>query len=101
MAAMDLTDQQVRTIQQWAEKAHYVREVRLFGSRAKGCARPNSDVDLAITIGVDHYVALASQWEEQLSSLLGLTVKLAQYNAAKGIVRGYCNEFSLLLFTRD
>ena len=95
---MDLTEQQVRAIQEWAGGTGVIEAVRLFGSRAKGCARPDSDVDLAITTGVGHYIALADQWEAELSIALGLTVKLAQYNAAKGIVRSYCDAFSVILF---
>jgi predicted nucleotidyltransferase len=51
---MDLTEHQVRAIKEWAQSARYAQEVRLFGSRAKGCARPDSDVDLAITAGIGH-----------------------------------------------
>jgi predicted nucleotidyltransferase len=78
---MDLTCQQVRAIQAWAEAAGYAREVRLFGSRAKGCARPDSDVDLAITAGFEHYVARANAWEAELSQTLGLIVHMKQYNS--------------------
>jgi predicted nucleotidyltransferase len=56
---MDLTEEQVRLIQDWAAREHIIEEVRLFGSRAKGCARPDSDVDLAVTAAAGHYVALA------------------------------------------
>jgi predicted nucleotidyltransferase len=33
---MSLTPQQSETIREWAERAQYVREVRLFGSQARG-----------------------------------------------------------------
>jgi predicted nucleotidyltransferase len=62
---MDLTPEQQQTIIEWAEGVRYITEVRLFGSRAKGHSRPDSDVDLAVTIADDHtgsplatYVAL-------------------------------------------
>jgi predicted nucleotidyltransferase len=48
---MNLTEQQVRVIQEWAARARHITEVRLFGSRARGCAPPGSDVDLAVTVG--------------------------------------------------
>jgi len=51
MAPINLTGSQVRAIQKWGAATPQVLEVRLFGSRAKGLARPDSDVDLAVTVG--------------------------------------------------
>ena len=97
---MDLTEQQVRAVREWAARAGHVVVVCLFGRGAKYCAKPESDVDLAITVGVGHYVALADKWEADLSKSLGLQVKLNQYNCrASHTVRDYCDEFSLILFT--
>ena len=36
---MDLTEQHVRYIQEWAARTGVVETVRLYGSRAKGSAR--------------------------------------------------------------
>src|SRR5262245_27528223 len=47
---MQLTDEQVTAIIAWAEKTPQVQAVMLFGSRCKGTARSDSDVDIAITI---------------------------------------------------
>jgi Nucleotidyltransferase domain len=47
---VNLTAEMVEMIQEWAATTHYVREVRLFGSRAKGGTAPDSDIDLAITV---------------------------------------------------
>src|SRR5262245_6979853 len=44
---MQLTDEQVTAIIAWAEKTPQVQAVMLFGSRCKGTARPDSDVDIA------------------------------------------------------
>jgi hypothetical protein len=41
----------------WAADEPLIRRVYLFGSRAKGTARPDSDVDLAILHGIDPKVA--------------------------------------------
>jgi len=99
--AMDLTDQRERAIKERAVRTGVVEAVRLYGSRAKGCARPDSDVDLAITTGVGHYVALARGWEDELSKALGLTVHVKQYNCpADDRVRRYCDEYSVVLFSR-
>ena len=56
---MDLTEQQVCYIQEWAERAGVVETVRLYGSRAKDSARPDSDVNLALTVGTGQYVGLS------------------------------------------
>ena len=55
-------------------------------------------MDLAITVRVGHYVALADKWEADVSK--SLQVKLHQYTCrASHTVRDYCDEFSLILFT--
>ena len=88
---MDLTEQQVRYIQEWAERTGVVKTVRLYGSRAKGSARSDSDVNLALTVGTSHYVRI-------LNALI-LKVMLKQYNSpADDTVRRYCDEFSVVLF---
>jgi predicted nucleotidyltransferase len=44
------TPEQQQAIVAWAQRTRCITEVRIFGSRVKGCARPDSDVDLAVTI---------------------------------------------------
>ncbi len=94
---MGLTDEQVRVIRAWAGRTPQVREVRLFGSRAKGCARVDSDVDLAITASDDNYFTLASRWEQHPSPALGLNVVIRN-PAHHDVVRRSCDERSILLF---
>lgn len=61
----------------------YLREIRLFGSRARGAA-PDSDIDLAVTVGGDdpgtvrgHYCAESKRWQDQLTALLEAEVHVA------------------------
>ena len=68
--SVDLTDQQARAIKEWAGRTGVIEAVRLYGSRAKGCARPDSDVDLAITASDGNYVRFADEWERELSDKL-------------------------------
>jgi predicted nucleotidyltransferase len=42
----------LREIESWAEQRNEVSEVWLFGSRAKGSARDDSDMDLALILDV-------------------------------------------------
>jgi len=96
-----LSKQQQDEIRHWARGISQISAVRLFGSRAMGCARPDSDVDLAITVGVEHYVAIADREEARLSKSLGLVVRLNQYNSpASTAVRRYCDDCSVMLFSR-
>jgi len=105
---VNLTDDQVDKIQEWAAQTRYVKEVRLFGSRAKGSARPDSDIDLAITVGGSddgvvrgNYFAVGPEWQRQLSDLLGLNAHVGCYNDPDtDVVRRSCDECSLILFQR-
>jgi predicted nucleotidyltransferase len=98
---VDLTEQQVHYIQEWAERAGVVETVRLYGSRAKNSARPDSDVNLALTVGTGQYVGFVNEWQKELSDALVLKVMLKQYNsAADDTVRRYCDELSVVLFPR-
>ena len=80
---MQLTDEQLATIIMWAKKTPEVQAVFLFGSRAKGTAGPDSNVDLALSIlGQDPKWRLATfisrrrAWRAELEAALGLDVQL-------------------------
>jgi predicted nucleotidyltransferase len=56
---MQLTDEQLAIIITWAKKTPEVQAVFLYGSRAKGTAKPDSDVVLALFIkGLEGYMAV-------------------------------------------
>lgn len=48
VATLDLREQDLDTLRRTFRRFPFVREVRVFGSRAIGSARPTSDIDLAI-----------------------------------------------------
>jgi predicted nucleotidyltransferase len=82
---VDLPADSVELIRQWAARTNSVREVWLFGSRAKGTSRPDSDVDIAIylmppTTGPDLALALyfaeGDKWQHELARRLGKPVSL-------------------------
>ena len=50
---MDMSDEWLRGLRAWATANANVRELWLFGSRADGHAKPESDVDLAIALTPD------------------------------------------------
>jgi len=82
---MQLPEAWRNAIEQWAAQNRSVREVWLFGSRAKGTARPDSDVDLAIKLmpaskGTDwalwRYSQFGDKWQNELIAILGRHVSL-------------------------
>ena len=104
---MDLTDAQISAIREWAAKNPRIGEVRLFGSRAKGTSRPDSDVDLAVTIigkpsedAFTIYICTVDEWRRELTELLGLSAQLEWFDTASPNVFSYCQEASHLIYTR-
>jgi predicted nucleotidyltransferase len=106
---MELSEQQADVICQWASDERCVETVRLFGSYAKGTARADSDLDLAITVSGSraltpegNYLFSAERWEKALRHALGIRVKIHSYNvpAENNPVRAFCDEFSKVLYER-
>ncbi len=106
---MDLTDQQQRRVREWAKRTPSVEEVWLFGSRAKGRAKPDSDVDLALTLRpvgaprslLGNYYALSERWTEELTEVLQQQAHVALLNDPEpSPVLASCEECSCLLFRR-
>ena len=106
---MDITDHQQRRIREWAERTPWVEEVWLFGSRARGGAKPDSDIDLALTLGrvgaprtlLGNYYALCERWTEELTEVLQQQAHVALLNDPEpSPVPASCEECSCLLFRR-
>lgn len=80
---MDISETQLRSIQSWALHEPFIKEVYLFGSRAKGTSRPDSDVDIAIAFAVPHdrvesvFLMNGEYWQDDLRAKTGLVVNLA------------------------
>src|SRR5262245_20784147 len=106
---MNLTELQQWIIKEWALRTPHVQEVGLLGSRAKGTAKPDSDIDLAMTVDGDspgtvlgNYFALGERWQEQLAELLEAKVHVALYNnPGSSVARSSCDEWSILLFSKS
>ena len=88
---MQISDACIQKIVQWARRTDSVREVWLFGSRAKGYSGPESDIDLGIYVmpqvtepGKRHphnwadaaFLACHEKWEQELSQSVGLPCHL-------------------------
>jgi predicted nucleotidyltransferase len=105
-----LTEEQRMLISNWAQLQHSLSEVQLYGSRHKGTAHPQSDVDLAVSIGGDdegerlaEYIEHRDEWERELSGSLGLPVhiELADSDLADNVPRWIKEDGSTLLWKRE
>lgn len=78
---IDLTAREVAAIVQWAEKTPEIEAVLLFGSRAKGTSKPDSDADLALVIYENQFPLAAfigegEDWQNHLRAVTGLAVNI-------------------------
>jgi predicted nucleotidyltransferase len=83
--AMDMEEGWLSELCSWASRNDSVSELWLFGSRATGRPRPESDVDLALALmpangkhdwAFGNYVALHGEWKGQLEAIVGRHVSL-------------------------
>jgi predicted nucleotidyltransferase len=68
-------------------KRHGAENVRVFGSRAHGQARPESDVDLLVTVGEDTSLLGIVAIKQDLEDLLGSTVHVVTEDAISPYLR--------------
>ena len=80
MTDIDLPNEWRDEIIAWARRINAVHELWLFGSRAKGTSRPDSDVDIAVSMmpakgnhdwALGEYFSLAMTWQHELERIVG------------------------------
>jgi predicted nucleotidyltransferase len=85
MPDIDLPDQWRLKIIIWAQETNAVDELWLFGSRDKGTERPDSDIDVAVSLmpaqgdhdwALGDYLALSPMWQRTLEAIVGRHVSL-------------------------
>ena len=105
---INLTDDQLAAVLAWAERTPCILEVRLYGSFFKGTARPDSDLDLAVTVAGgnadDRFAAFfvgRQDWGPELAHATGLKPHIEPYDADLAPrVFNFCQEHSKLIFVR-
>lgn len=98
----------IEAIRAWAKTQDRVRAIRLFGSRAKGTNRPDSDIDLAVSVNEDLrytratiWMFNAPEWGKHLSGLIGTPVDVRITDVGKPCrIRRYCRETGNILIYR-
>jgi len=82
---MDMRDEWISALREWAAHNDSVRELWLFGSRAKGTSRPDSDVDIALALmppngkhnwALAAYIEFFEDWKSELRAALDWNVSL-------------------------
>jgi predicted nucleotidyltransferase len=83
---MDMRDEWLRALRSWASANDSVRELWLFGSRAQGGSRQDSDVDLALALMPPtgktdwalgaYFAAAEDKWKPQLQEIVRRDVDL-------------------------
>jgi predicted nucleotidyltransferase len=82
---MDMESAWLDALRSWASTNDSIRELWLFGSRAKGTSHSESDVDIAVVLmpavgkhnwALGNYFALQGNWKRQLEAIVGRHVSL-------------------------
>jgi predicted nucleotidyltransferase len=80
-----MQDDWLHGLRAWASKNDNVREIWLFGSRADGSSRQDSDVDIGVGLmppigkhnwALGNFAALGDQWQRELEAIVGRHVSL-------------------------
>ena len=95
-ARMDVSENELQGVRQWASKTASVKEIWLFGSRATGRAKPDSDTDLAIElmpsaenmIARGHYERFGDEWQFELAKITSRQVSLELMDRIRLWARG-------------
>ncbi len=92
-------------LRRWAELHPLIREIHIFGSRVKGTAHPESDLDLAIHAdqrpgdsGATTVHFEQEDWQAELSHLLDIPVDVEELTDEH--VWQYVQEASRLVYQR-
>jgi predicted nucleotidyltransferase len=100
---MQIDPEWLDALRAWASGTPEVRQVWLFGSRVKGTATPESDLDVALVLWREDYLSSwvlnAARWEAELRRSLPM-IDLDCANDASAIVGPAVREHGVCIFER-
>src|ERR1700684_2319888 len=82
---MDMRDEWIAALRAWAAKTDCILELWLFGSRAKGTSKPESDIDIALALmppdgktnwALATYIQFFDDWKAELRAAVNWPVSL-------------------------
>jgi predicted nucleotidyltransferase len=82
---MDMRDEWIEALKRWAGSNDSIHQLWLFGSRAKGTSRSDSDIDIAVEMmppdgkhnwALANYVQFFDDWKEELRRAVDWPVSL-------------------------
>src|SRR4051794_26989229 len=100
-------DDVVEVISHWATAQPLIAAVWLFGSRVKGTAGPESDLDIAVTMTgsyenrVADFMSNKRTWQQELAQLLQIEISkidLQMMEGKKSFVRQYVKDANRLVY---
>ena len=106
-----LTKELISKISKWAVSHPEVATVFIFGSRAKGNNRKDSDIDIAVALDenyscinediITYWSRLSSQFKVELSAILPYELDLQQYHAEHcPLVFSYVASSSIVVYEK-
>ncbi|MBN9334917.1 MAG: nucleotidyltransferase domain-containing protein [Devosia sp.] len=109
LRSLGLSEKQIEIIRDWAEAEDLIDEVVLYGSRAKGTHREDSDVDLAVhQVGTNEHAVhtfmhfKGEDWQNDLIARTGLKISLApRAGHLTPKIEEYLGHASFVIFSRD
>ncbi len=98
---MNDLDTLIGRIRAFAEQHPDIAAVYLFGSRATGKNRPNSDADISLLMKryVDGFKRI--EWETLLSNLLGCDVDLCIFAQSNPLLQHQILKYGKLVYEKD
>ena len=106
----DIESSAADSIAQWAAENPEVRRVWVFGSRAKGTHRPDSDIDIAVELEpvgdseetLTRWIAQSDLWESQLQSRVVAKIDLEWFDpdGSTPTVQAGLNVAKVLIYER-
>lgn len=104
-----LIQEAVAILREWGRSQAIVSEVYIFGSRVKGVAREDSDLDVAVRLvfadpdtSLAHWMAHQKAWSEALESLIPYKIDLQLFHpGATPIISSGLQSAAIVAFSRS